>query len=102
MMYLDLSVGYWVRRCDCDAGLVTGLAPVMEVHMNQSLDSASTISSGSLGMTGASDVISILDLTLGGNVELPKKHDTDRRILPAANVRAGVRGQFRFFVNYRF
>ena len=77
MLYADLSLGYWLRRSECDTELVTGLAPVVEVHMNQTLDSPSSLgtpphSFATTTVTGAFDNLSILDLTVGCHVELHK------------------------------
>ena len=43
MMYLDLAVGYWAFRDEEDR-LVSGLAGVFEMHVNQSLNTASVLS----------------------------------------------------------
>jgi hypothetical protein len=102
MLYLDLGMGYWLRRSDSTSDLVTGFAPIMELHMNQSLDSASAISLGTLSVTGAADNISILDLTVGANVELRRNTTvTAGYCTPLTSDRA-FDGQLRCFVNYRF
>src|SRR5208283_1804169 len=51
MLYLDLSLGYWIRRSDCAEEFVTGVAPIAELHMNQTLDSSSTLGGEGVGVT---------------------------------------------------
>jgi len=102
MLYLDASLGYWVRRSDSAKDLVTGFAPVVELHMNQSLDASSAISTGGISLSGVSDTTSILDLTVGAHVELRKNTMlTAGYCTPLTSDRA-FDGEFRFFANYRF
>ncbi len=73
--------------------------------MNQSLDSPSSlgyITSTSIGIAGAFDTISILDLTVGAHVELHKNTTlTAGYCVPLTSERE-FDGEFRFFVNRRF
>ena len=109
MLYVDLALGYWFRRSDSAEYLVTGLAPVVELHVNQSLDSSSSLSSfnangpaEAISVTGAFDTFSNFDLTVGARLEL-QEHDVDRRVLRAADVPTeSFDGEFRFLVNHRF
>jgi hypothetical protein len=107
MLYADLSLGYWLRRSECDTELVTGLAPVVEVHMNQTLDSPSSLgtpphSFATTTVTGAFDNLSILDLTVGCHVELHKNTTVTAGYCAPLTSEREFDGQFRCFVNYRF
>lgn len=44
-MYVDLGVGYWLKRSDNPSGL-TGIAPTLEVHWNQALDDFNPLQAG--------------------------------------------------------
>ncbi len=104
MLYLDLSLGYWIRRSDCAEELVTGFAPVMELHMNQTLDAPSSLNSESTGFSvnGVSTPFSNLNLTVGAEVELRKNTTlTAGYCTPLTSARE-FDGQFRFFVSRRF
>ncbi len=106
-LYLDLSLGYWLRRSDCGGEFVTGLAPVVELHMNQTLDTPSTLSTppNSLSptfVTGVSDTISVLDLTVGAHVELGKNTTLTAGYCTPLTSDREFDGQFRFFINRFF
>jgi len=105
MLYLDLSLGYWVRRSECATDLVTGLAPVVELHVNQSLDAPSTLNSASTGFSvsgGASNPFTNLNLTVGGEVELRKNTTLTAGYCAPLTFDREFDGQFRFFINHCF
>ncbi|QDV25554.1 hypothetical protein [Aureliella helgolandensis] len=46
-LYLDASLGYWLKNNPRDTtNIVTGIAPIMEFHLNRSLSNADTASDG--------------------------------------------------------
>lgn len=102
LMYIDLSLGHWARRSESPRRLLTGLAYVAELHVNQGLNSSSTASVG--GVSIVTPRISVIDATFGAHLELrqnttltaayctPLTNGTDRQF----------DGQFRCFLNRRF
>ncbi|MEI8374588.1 MAG: hypothetical protein WCJ35_17320 [Planctomycetota bacterium] len=102
MMYLDLTVGYWAFRGE-EHRFLTGLAGVLEVHVNQSLNTASVLEfpSGN-GTVGSPSSISIVDMTVGAHAEVGKYTTlTAGYCTPLTNQRQ-FDGEFRMLMNYRF
>ena len=102
VMYIDLALGYWARRSDCTRRLLTGLAYVVELHMNQALGSSSTTSVGEASL--ATPSISVLDLTVGAHLDIRRNTTlTAAFCTPLTNGQdRQFDGQFRLFVNRRF
>ena len=106
-MYLDVALGRWIYRNECGNRYLTGLAPVVEAHVNQSLE-RSPILSGNGSQVGG-DVngnpinnITIVDMTVGLHAELCGKTTmTAAYCLPVTGDRQ-FDGQFMFYVNRRF
>jgi hypothetical protein len=106
-MYLDTALGCWLYRSDCPHNYLTGLAPVVEAHVNQSLERSPILSSNGNQVGG--DVngnpinnITIVDLTVGLHAELCGKTTmTAGYCLPVTGDRQ-FDGQFLFYVNRRF
>ena len=90
MLYLDASVGYWVRRSDCPTELVTGIAPIAEVHMNQSLDSSSSINVGDLSVGRGFRYFLRSQPDGRRRSRTSQEHDIDCRILHAPDEPARV------------
>ena len=111
VMYLDGAIGYWLHGVTGPCGMMTALAPVFEVHYNQSLERSHLLTASD----GRGDVLtlggdknnnarcySIIDLTIG----LHAKFCDDTIVtvgycLPATSDRE-FDSQFRCFVNRRF
>lgn len=49
--FFDLSAGYWIYKTDDPDAWITGMAPIIEVHHNQSLDRGSRVA-GAVGGAG--------------------------------------------------
>lgn len=43
-MFLSLGTGYWMYRSDSENSWLTGLAPIVEVHLNQTLQELDSVS----------------------------------------------------------
>lgn len=106
-MYLDVSLGYWMYRSDSQNRYITGLAPVVEVHVNQSLEKSPVLISGDNQVGG--DIngnpvnnITIIDLMVGLHAQLGEKTTlTTAYCVPATGDRQ-FEGEFRCFLNRRF
>ncbi len=68
-MFLDASIGYWLFHNRSGGGFLTGVAPVFEVHYNQSLGNTDYVVFQSGTPTNTSEV-SIVNLVFGLNLEL--------------------------------
>lgn len=67
VMYLDLSLGYWLYRSDEDEGL-TGLASVLEFHYTSSLNDAQTTNLGGASFFNVGSGINrfdVVNMTVG-------------------------------------
>jgi hypothetical protein len=73
LMYVDLSVGYWLSRNPC-ADWVTGLATVLELHYTTTLQDATIVNGTTSGryfsFGNFSNRVDVLDLTFGLHTEL--------------------------------
>jgi hypothetical protein len=69
LLLLDGVVGCWLYRDPC-ARLLTGVAPVAELHYTTTLEDTESISGAGLTVTSASRRLDILNLTLGTHVLL--------------------------------
>jgi hypothetical protein len=72
LLYVDWSAGYWLfHNCACDEcccrrGLLTGVAPVIELHYATAIEDARSVPT----VRAASERIDILNLTTGACFEL--------------------------------
>jgi hypothetical protein len=99
MLYLDGTVGYWLRRND-DSHVLTGVAVFGELHLDQSLNTAAPLSTEVGDMSG--NTISILDMTVGADFQIgPLTTVTTAYCTPLTTERE-FNGQFRLFINRRF
>jgi hypothetical protein len=97
----DIAIGYWLFRDSCS--FISGVAPQLEVHYDQTLDEYSTLRSGgvvlsgggsytSVALTGALNVELRQDATLTLGMALPVTDDFNR----------GFDWEFMLQFNYRF
>jgi hypothetical protein len=68
-LYADWGLGYWMMR-NPNASLVTAAAPVLELHLNQSLEATQVLRSGAFQVGTEAEDISVLNLVLGGVLQL--------------------------------
>jgi hypothetical protein len=90
LMYVDLSVGYWLSRDPC-AEWVTGLASVLELHYTTTLQDADIVTGNTLGrffsFGNFSNRVDVLDLTFGLHAEL--RNHTLCRVAGVVPLRTG-------------
>lgn len=68
-IFWDMTAGYWVYQNPC--GNIRGIAPVVELHYNRSLNSGDrVVDAGGDGVGFGDDTVSILNAVLGVNVFL--------------------------------
>jgi hypothetical protein len=107
MLYLDTSLGYWVYRNNNPHNYLTGLAPVVEAHVNQSLERSQVLIDGDTQIGG--DVngnpinnTTIIDLIVGLHVELCGKTSVSCGYCVPVTGDRQFEGEFRCFLNRRF
>lgn len=104
MMYLDLSLGYWMIQepADSTRGL-TGMMPLVELHVNRSLSDTDSISFQPLGTLGREDDFQLVNTTFGVVFEL--QHNTNVALGYATSLPGGkdddFEGEFRLQVSHR-
>lgn len=68
--FWDVGMGYWLFRNTEGESLLRGLAPVFELHYNQSLNDADIVQFGDLGIGDLGGNYSIINATMGLNIDL--------------------------------
>lgn len=104
VLFADLGLGYWARRSKDPCKFFTGLAYVLEFHLNQSLEGREVLTAPNFQVGTTAQNVSFIDMTVGAHVELykmttitaayctPLTSDQDKQF----------DSQFRLFVNRRF
>ncbi len=103
--YLDMSVGYWAYLAEDQESTLSGVAPMFELHFNQSLQSGDVVRAGSnfqLGTFGSN--FSVLNAVVGTNFQFgPSTALTVGYSVPIGGGRdQQFDGEFRLFFNRRF
>ena len=111
VMFFDWNLGYWIYRNP--STFVTGIAPIFEVHYNQALGNADTISNGFSGgnsngtgllITDNNANYSIVNLTFGTHIVFGKRSTlTLAGVVPGTNSgNRGFDGEAQVLFNYYF
>ncbi len=100
-LYVDVGAGYWLRRGD-DSRLISGIACIGEIHVNESLASGGVISDGSIVVPPYN--YSFVDLTAGVHLDVGQHCNvTFGYVAPLSGGPArDFNGEFRALCNYRF
>lgn len=69
-LFIDVGAGFWLVRNEDGNSFVRGIAPIAELHYNQSMNKADVVGLGALGVGDLSGNYSILNTTLGINFDL--------------------------------
>jgi len=108
-VYWSLSTGYWVYRDETGEGLITGFAPMMELHYNQSLQSDDVLTGsdniGNLYQIGAGvGSLQVLNLTLGATAILGNSSTLSAAYVTPIGNRDDQQfdGELRLFLNWYF
>ena len=103
-LYADLGLGYWARRSKDPCKFFTGLAYVLEFHLNQSLQGQHVLTSNNFQIGTTAENVSFTDMTVGAHLELYKLTTiTAAYITPLTSDRdRQFDSQFRLFINRRF
>ena len=98
MLYVNGTLGYWLRHNEDAKGLLTGVALVGELHMNQSLSTPSGIP----GVFADDGNISILDATAGVHMEVLGHTLLTLAYCTPITGQREFDGQFKLCLNRRF
>jgi hypothetical protein len=100
LLYVDLGAGYWLRKGDCSR-LISGVALIGEIHVNESVGAAkTTVGGGTLPVSS----FSLVDATAGMHLDLGQQSNvTVGYVAPLTGGPDRVfNGELRAFYNYRF
>jgi hypothetical protein len=102
LLYVDLGAGYWLRKGDC-CRLVSGLALIGEIHVNESVGSGSE--RGLVPALGATPTnFSLVDMDFGVHLDVGQHSNvTCAYVTPLGGGQDRVfEGGFRLLCNYTF
>ena len=69
-VYLDIGMGYWLRRPeDNPDAFITAIVPTLELHMNRSLQATDVIAAGPFRIGDPQRAIQLDSFVVGGTVE---------------------------------
>ncbi len=100
-LYVDVGAGYWLRRGDCSR-LITSIACMGEIHINESLASGGAISDGTVAVPPYN--YSLVDFTAGLHMDMGQQCSvTVGYVAPlSGGAEREFNGEFRAFCNYKF
>jgi hypothetical protein len=102
LMYIDMSCGYWLFRNNAARGL-TGLAPIFEVHVNQSLEQGEVLSTNLLRVGAVSGNVSTTNAVIGANLQFGQNTGlTVAYATPLTNSAYDFDGELRVLFNHIF
>jgi hypothetical protein len=102
-LFADIAAGYWLTRNYSGRG-VTGIAPIVELHYNRSLESTEALTSAGGTTVGSIDNnIELLNLVLGTTIELNNTSTmTFGYATPLMGSDRQFDGEIRVLFNYYF
>jgi hypothetical protein len=104
-VYLDWSTGYWIYLADEPTAFLTGIAPICELHYNQSLQRTDALRTSNDFRIGANaSNISVLNAVVGTTFQFgPQSSLTMAYSTPlGGGADQQFNGEFRLFFNRRF
>jgi len=101
-LYLSFATGYWAYKSD--ATRLTGVAPIMEVHVNQALQESDVIGGDNYRLGSQYGVMSLVNGLVGCNFEWGTRSTlTFAYVTPlGGGADRWFDGELRAFWNYRF
>lgn len=68
-LYMDLALGYWMYRSQCNCARVTGVAPIFEAHWNSSLENSQSVEQNGFRVGDFAGGMDLVNLVMGVVVE---------------------------------
>ena len=101
-LYLDASLGYWLYRSCCPCDTLTGIAPMVELHYNASLQDTDVVSAPGFQVGNFDDNIDIVNLVLGSTFEFGRNTTVTAGYTTPLSDDQDFDGELRLFLNHRF
>lgn len=104
-VYLDWSMGYWAYLADEPSAFMTGVAPIFELHLNQSLEKSDTLRApGNFRIGTSNSNVSNLNAVIGTTFQFGAQSAlTAAYVTPVGGgADQQFNGEFRLFFNRRF
>ena len=104
-LYLDWSAGYWTYLAEDEGAFLTGVAPIVELHFNQSLQHRDVVTlPGNFQFGTAGRNFSVMNAVLGTTFQFgPQSALTAAYATPlGGGADQQFNGEFRLFFNRRF
>lgn len=104
-LYLDWSAGYWTYLSEDPSALISGIAPIFELHMNQSLQHTDVVRAANNFRLGTfSRNLAVLNAVMGATVQMGQASSlTAAYVTPiGSGVDQQFNSEFRLFYNKRF
>lgn len=73
MYFLDWNAGYWIYRESACRSFLTGIAPVVELHYNQSIGGSDVVFNDIQTVAAVDSTVGILNITLGTHFEFNER-----------------------------
>ena len=104
LLYLDLGVGYWLRKDDDCSRFVSGLALIGEIHVNESVGTGGETGAALLALGGMSPHFSLVDVDFGVHLDVgPHSNATFAYVTPLnGGPDRVIDGGLRVLYNYTF
>jgi hypothetical protein len=110
-LYASLATGYWLYRSPNGTSRLTGFSPIAELHINQSLQAADSVTvpmsfnsnAGGNSIGGGTSNVSCTNLVIGATMLFDEdKSLTVGYTSPIAGADRQFNGEFRLFFNWYF
>lgn len=101
--YLGFGAGYWIYQDNSPGARLTGIAPLMEVHVNQALKESDVICFGNYQLGDELGVTSLVNGLVGLNFEWGKRSTlTFAYATPIGGSGRWFDGELRAVFNWQF
>ena len=75
LLFLDFSLGYWLYRVPCGCCMLSGIAPVFEIHYSTTLNDTDIIDVGEDVLTNPANRLDVLNATAGLRFQIGRCSD---------------------------
>ncbi|MBY0587661.1 hypothetical protein K2X85_10810 [bacterium] len=103
VFFVDWNVGYWIYRNTNSDSLLTGIAPVFEIHYNQGLGNSDWVANDARIVGSTQSQFSIINLTAGSHFLLGQRSMlTLAAVVPVTDGARGRQFDFEFQVLFNY
>jgi hypothetical protein len=101
-MYVDASFGYWLYRRDARCSLLTGIAPIFEVHWNTAVENTKSVAAQGFQVGMGGQDIDIVNLVFGNVWEFNGSTTLTLAYATPASDQQDFDSELRIIFNHRF